>query len=98
MCFGHRKHISDKKLSARKRGVFRDKRHATARIITPPSGEPSGLEFSKAGCCFLTNAVLCMEKGFSDRCPECATYKRVMAEMEAEDLKMDAEIEEEMRK
>ena len=71
----HWKHRSPKKMSARERAIFVDKK--------PSCG--GGLEFSKAGCCFLTNAVLCMEKGFSDRCPECATYKRIYAEMEAED-------------
>jgi hypothetical protein len=82
------KHVSAKKMSARERGIFVDKK--------PSSG--GGLEFSKAGCCFLTNDVLCLESGFSDKCPECSTYKRIMQEMEDEDLKMDAEIEEEMRK
>jgi len=78
----HWKIRSPQKMSARERGIFVSKK---------PSGD-GGLQISKAGCCFLTNAVLCMEKGFSDRCPECATYKRIYAEMEAEDAKVDAEV------
>lgn len=89
--FAHWKKVSGKKVSARKRGVFRDKRHATARNITPPSGEPSGLEFSKAGCCVFTNDVVC-SSGYSDKCFECSTYKRVMQGMEDEDRKFDAEV------
>jgi hypothetical protein len=100
--FGHRKHVSDKKLSTRKRGVFRDKRHRTARILSCggtlplPSGEvrghePSGLEFSKAGCCVFTDDVVC-SSGYTDKCFECSTYKWVMQEMEDEDRKFDAEV------
>ena len=96
MGFGHWKHVSDKKLTARKRGVFRDKRHS-ARVSPLPSGEvrghesSGGLEFSKAGCCFFTNDVVCAA-GFTDKCFECSTYKRVMREMEDEDRKFDAEV------
>jgi hypothetical protein len=72
---GRWKHVSAKKESARERGIFVNKKPSTA----------GGLESSKAGCCFLTNNVLCLESGFSDRCPQCATYKRIIAEMEKED-------------
>ena len=68
------KHVSPKKMSARERGVFVDKKPCSL-----------GLEFSHKGFCFLTNDVVCLESGFSDKCPQCATYKRIMAEMEEED-------------
>lgn len=70
----HWKHRSPKKMSARERGVFVNKKPCSL-----------GLEFSHAGCCFLTNDVACLESGFSDKCLGCSTYKRIMQEMEAED-------------
>jgi hypothetical protein len=77
------KHVSPKKMSARERGIFVDKK--------PSKG--GGLEFSKVGCCFMTNDVVCAS-GYSGLCFECSTYKRVMAEMEAEDEKRDDEFDE----
>jgi hypothetical protein len=79
------KHVSAKKRSARERGIFVSKQPCAA----------GGLEFTKEGCCFMTNDVICAS-GYSDLCFECATYKRVMAEMEEQDIKIDAEIEDEM--
>jgi hypothetical protein len=84
-----RKHVSAKKMSARERGIFVDKKPSAA----------GGLQVSKAGCCFWTNDVLCTHSeepasGYLDRCFACSTYKRVYAEMEDEDEKVDAEIEE----
>ena len=76
------KHVSPKKMSTRERGVFVDKKPCSL-----------GLEFSKAGCCAFTNDVVC-SSGFTNKCFECSTYKRTMAEMEEEDIKIDAEIEE----
>jgi len=81
------KHVSAKKKSARERGIFVNKKPSSV----------GGLESSKAGCCFLTNDVICAS-GWTDTCPYCPTYKRFMEEMEEEDEKMDAEIEEEMQK
>lgn len=78
---------SSKKLSARKRGVFVDKKPRSL-----------GLEFSKKGFCFFTNEVLCANSeefasGSTDRCFACPTYKRVMQEMEDEDEEFDAEFD-----
>jgi len=86
------KHRSPKKKSARERGIFVDKKPCSM-----------GLEFSQEGFCSFSNDVLCSKPKvagsvLTDWCLACPDYKRIMQEMEDEDLKMDAEIEEEMRK
>jgi hypothetical protein len=82
------KHASPKKLSARKRGIFVDKK---------PSD--SGLEPSKAGFCWLRNDVICSyrksaKSGMTDRCLSCAELERFEREMDEEDEKMMDEIDE----
>jgi len=63
------KRVSEKKLSARKRGVFGDKRHQTARILSSggtlplPSGEVRGYEHVS---------------GKADACPICGESLREM--------------------
>jgi hypothetical protein len=85
----HWKVRSSKKMSARERGVFVDKKPCSL-----------GLDFSKKkGFCTFSNDVLCSHPKnpnsfLTDWCLACPDYKRIMQEMEDEDLEMDAEIEE----
>ena len=98
------KRVSVKKLSTRKRGVFRDKRHATARILSSgetlslPSGEVKGHEPSVLPCLFLTKVLCSFRKDSAaeimGRCFNCPHYKRFMEEMEKEDKETMDEFDE----
>jgi hypothetical protein len=77
---------SAKKLSARERGIFVNKK-------------PSGLEFSKAGFCWITNDVVCSYRksakiAMMDRCYSCAELERAEREMDKEDEESWKEIDE----
>lgn len=98
------KRVSDKKLSARKRASFIDKRHQTARILSSggtlplPSGFARGHEPSVLPCMFFDD-VLCSHRKSArfyvmDRCPECSHYRRFEQEMDEEDKKTMDEFDE----
>lgn len=98
------KRVSDKKLSARKRGIFVDKDLQTARILSSggtlplPSGEVRGHEPSVLPCLFLTDVLCSFREGATveimGRCFNCPHYKRFMEEMEKEDKETMDEFDE----
>jgi hypothetical protein len=62
-----------------------------------------GLEFSKAGFCWISNGVLCsyqksVESGMLDRCRSCPEMKRALREEDEEDEAEDREVEEVFRR
>lgn len=66
-----------------------------------PSG--SGSEFSKAGFCWISNAVLCSyqksaESSFIDRCRGCPEMSRALREEDEEDEADNREVEEVFRR
>jgi hypothetical protein len=79
---------SSKKMSARERGVFVDKKPCSM-----------GLEFSKEGFCTFSQNVLCSHplksagSVVTDWCLACSEYKRIMQQMEDEDEEFDAEFD-----
>ena len=96
------KHVSDKKLSARKRGSFK-----TARILSSggtlplPSGVERGHEVAdlKVLPCVFSEKVLCSHRKsvkfyIMDRCWECSHFLRFEQEMDEEDEKAMNEIDE----
>jgi hypothetical protein len=98
------KRVSDKKLSARERASFIDKRHQTARILSSggtlplPSGPVRGHEPSVLPCIFSDN-VLCSyrkEEGsyVMGRCFKCPAHERFEREMDKEDKETMDEFDE----
>jgi len=91
------KHASLKKLSARKRGIFVDKKPSASVVADSFDGNSFDLP---AGECVFFPDVQCsyretdVEFYIMHRCLECSHYARFMREMEEEDEELFREVEE----
>jgi hypothetical protein len=91
------KHASLRKLSARKRGIFVDKKPSASVVADSFDGNSFDLP---AGECVFFPDVVCSyrltDKEFTilHRCMECSHHARFMREMEEEDEKTMNEIDE----
>jgi len=98
------KRVSDKKLSARKRGIFVDKDLQTARILSSggtlplPSDSVRGHEPSVLSCMFFDDVFCSFRKEEGSyvmgRCFKCPHYLRFEREMDEEDKKTMDEFDE----